>query len=130
VLQSSSSLANKKHNNMQFQAGLVAFCVLLLAAADAFLTHAPLASCLSRSSMLRMSSNSNFDVTLTKPMGIVFEENDEKFGGIYVKEIKSASVAAASGSLKAGDQLVAVDGTSVKGASFDRCMQRDITVVH
>jgi hypothetical protein len=31
---------------------------------------------------------------------------------------------------KAGDQLVAVDGTSVKGASFDRCMQRDITVVH
>jgi C-terminal processing protease CtpA/Prc len=69
-------------------------------------------------------SSSSFDVTLTKPMGIVFEENDERFGGIYVKEIKSESAAAESGLLKAGDQLVEVDGTSVKGASFDRCVQR------
>jgi PDZ domain len=115
---------------MQLQAGLVAYWLLLLATANAFLTHTPL-SCLPTRThgMLRMSSNSNFDVTLTKPMGIVFEENDEKFGGIYVKEIKSDSAAAASGSLKAGDQLVEVDGTSVKGASFDRCVERDVGLV-
>ena len=35
----------------------------------------------------RAPSMALVDTTLTKPMGIVFEENDTRLGGIYVAEV-------------------------------------------
>ena len=56
-------------------------------------------------------------VDLTKPMGIVFEENDEEYGGIFVQSLKEESAAAAV--LAPGDQLVGVDTNKVSGMAFD-----------
>lgn len=56
-------------------------------------------------------------VELEKPMGIVFEENEEEFGGIYVQSLKDGSKA--EGLLKEGDQLVAVGAKRVSSLPFD-----------
>jgi len=58
-------------------------------------------------------------VALEKPMGIVFEENDEEFGGIFVLSLKEGGIAEKNGILKPGDQLVAVNAKKVCGMSFD-----------
>lgn len=66
-----------------------------------------------------MDSANYVTVELEKPMGIVFEENDDEFGGIFVQSLKEGGVAASNGMLKSGDQLVAVDTTKVSGMPFD-----------
>ena len=48
-------------------------------------------------------------VTLVKPMGVVFEENDPDTGGVFVASLAPGGAAAAQGDLQVGDQLVAVD---------------------
>jgi len=59
-------------------------------------------------------------VELNKPMGIVFEENDEDDqGGIFILSLKEGGNADLTGALKAGDQLVAVGGQKVVGLTFD-----------
>jgi PDZ domain len=56
---------------------------------------------------------------LPKPMGIVFEENDADFGGVFVHSLKEDGVAALDGTVQIGDQLVAVHQTKVSGLPFD-----------
>ena len=58
-------------------------------------------------------------VSLEKPMGVVFEENDSEFGGIFVQSVTEEGSAAKSGILKTGDQLVAVGTKNVAGLDFD-----------
>ena len=58
-------------------------------------------------------------VELTKPMGIVFEENDDDFGGIFVQSIKEGGAADTNGVLMEGDQLIAVGSSPVHGMPFD-----------
>jgi len=62
------------------------------------------------------------DISLTKPMGITFEENDPSYGGIYIESIDPTGAAAADGTLRPGDQLVAVGGEDVAGKSFEEAM--------
>lgn len=64
-----------------------------------------------------MDAANYVSVELEKPMGIVFEENEEEFGGIFVQSLKEGSKA--EGLLQPGDQLVAVSGTKVSSLSFD-----------
>ena len=59
-------------------------------------------------------------VDLAKPMGIVFEENDEEYGGIFVQSLKEDSAAAAV--LQPGDQLVGVNVLKVSGKAFDEAL--------
>lgn len=66
-----------------------------------------------------MDESNYVAVALPKPMGIVFEENDEDFGGIFVQSIKEEGVADKSGVLMEGDQLIAVGNKPVHGLSFD-----------
>jgi C-terminal processing protease CtpA/Prc len=67
-----------------------------------------------------MEATNYISIELEKPMGIVFEENDEsKFGGIYVVSMSEGGNAEKSGVLLTGDQLVAVGTTNVAGQSFD-----------
>lgn len=62
--------------------------------------------------------NTNYvAVKLTKPMGIVFEENDE--GGIFVQSIKEGGAADTNGVIMEGDQLILVETTPVHGLPFD-----------
>jgi hypothetical protein len=63
-------------------------------------------------------------VSLPKPMGIVFEENEEDFGGIFVQSLKEDGVAAKSGVLQKGDQLVLVGSDNVAGMSFDDALNK------
>lgn len=60
--------------------------------------------------------------SLTKPMGIVFEENDSEFGGIFVLEITEGSAAETDGTVRPGDQLVSVDGKKVTGIQFEEAL--------
>jgi len=58
-------------------------------------------------------------VSLAKPMGIAFVENDSG-SGVYIDEVLDEGSARGCGTrLEKGDQLVGVDGTLVAGASFD-----------
>jgi C-terminal processing protease CtpA/Prc len=66
-----------------------------------------------------MDEKNYIAVELAKPMGIVFEENDADFGGIFVQSLKEGGIAADHGVLKMGDQLVAVDKVKVSGQPFD-----------
>lgn len=59
---------------------------------------------------------------LTKPMGIVFEENDEECGGIFVLSLSEGGAAEKDGKIKPGDQLVAVNDKKVSGLSFDEAL--------
>jgi PDZ domain len=66
-----------------------------------------------------MDGSNYLSAALSKPMGIVFEENDAEFGGIFVHSIKEDGAAAHDGSVQEGDQLVAVNTQKVSGMSFD-----------
>jgi C-terminal processing protease CtpA/Prc len=58
-------------------------------------------------------------VSLAKPMGIVFEENDSEYGGIFIQSLKEGGNAAKYGVLKSGDQLVCVGDKNVSALDFD-----------
>ena len=69
-----------------------------------------------------MDTSNYVSVSLTKPMGIIFEENDAEFGGIFVQSLKDGGAAAENGGLQAGDQLVVVGTQSVCGLDFDEAL--------
>uniref|UniRef100_A0A6U3Y7I0 Peptidyl-prolyl cis-trans isomerase n=1 Tax=Octactis speculum TaxID=3111310 RepID=A0A6U3Y7I0_9STRA len=62
------------------------------------------------------------EVTLQKPMGIIFEENDPRMGGIYINGFSEGGAGESLGSLQVGDQLLAIDGADAIGLSFDDAM--------
>ena len=66
-----------------------------------------------------MDEKNYIAVELAKPMGIVFEENDSDYGGIFVQSLKEDGIAAQHGVLQEGDQLVAVNTAKVSGLPFD-----------
>merc|ERR1719232_861664 len=66
-----------------------------------------------------MDSANYATVELEKPMGIVFEENDVKQGGIFVLSLKEGGIAEQHGAIKPGYQLVAVNNNEVHGLTFD-----------
>lgn len=59
---------------------------------------------------------------LVKPMGIVFEENEEDVGGIFVISLSEDGAAEKEGTIKPGDQLVAVNDKKVAGLPFDEAL--------
>jgi hypothetical protein len=70
-----------------------------------------------------MDATNYITVHLPKPMGIIFEENDEEYGGIFVQSLKEDSIAAnREPILKPGDQLVAVNTLPVNGKPFDEAL--------
>jgi S1-C subfamily serine protease len=71
-----------------------------------------------------MDESNYLAVDLAKPMGIVFEENDSDYGGIFIQSLKPGGLAAENGMLKEGDQLVAVDAEKVSGLPFDDALSR------
>lgn len=64
----------------------------------------------------------SYNVEVTKPMGIIFEENEPEVGGLYVAELVPDGAAAATGAIGVDDQLVAVGSTPVTGLDFDTVM--------
>lgn len=63
---------------------------------------------------------------LPKPMGIVFEENDDEYGGIFVLSLTEGGAAEQDGKIKPGDQLVAVNDVKVTGLEFDPALGKII----
>eukprot|EP00904_Undaria_pinnatifida_P003722 jgi/Undpi1/13350/HiC_scaffold_8.g03009.m1 len=66
-----------------------------------------------------MAESETLDVTLKKPMGIVLEENVSGFGGLRVKEVTDGGSAQESGMVRVGDQVIKVQGETIKGVDFD-----------
>ena len=77
---------------------------------------------LAAGSRMQVTARTEVRVSLPKPMGLIFEENDPKLGGIYVCEIAEEGSAAAAGKLMEGDQLLSVNGQKATGLGFDACM--------
>eukprot|EP00542_Grammatophora_oceanica_P005654 CAMPEP_0194065462 /NCGR_PEP_ID=MMETSP0009_2-20130614/85481_1 /TAXON_ID=210454 /ORGANISM="Grammatophora oceanica, Strain CCMP 410" /LENGTH=215 /DNA_ID=CAMNT_0038718311 /DNA_START=587 /DNA_END=1234 /DNA_ORIENTATION=+ len=74
-----------------------------------------------------MDAENYVAVALEKPMGIIFEENDEEYGGIFVQSLKDGGSAQVEGTLQPGDQLVGVDTTKVSGMPFDDALNTIIS---
>mmetsp|Transcript_18877 Transcript_18877/g.46349 ORF Transcript_18877/g.46349 Transcript_18877/m.46349 type:complete len:274 (-) Transcript_18877:122-943(-) len=70
----------------------------------------------------RKYSRTFFNVSLTKPMGMILEDNDPTVGGVYVAQFTPNSPAEQCEELKLGAQLVSVAGKSVKGLHFEGVM--------
>mmetsp|Transcript_54786 Transcript_54786/g.61241 ORF Transcript_54786/g.61241 Transcript_54786/m.61241 type:complete len:224 (-) Transcript_54786:160-831(-) len=66
-----------------------------------------------------MDEQNYVGVCLSKPMGIVFEENDSEYGGIFVQSLTEDGMAAKDGNIQSGDQLVTVGTKNVSGLDFD-----------
>eukprot|EP00536_Pseudo-nitzschia_multiseries_P019404 jgi/Psemu1/316953/fgenesh1_kg.4821_\ len=66
-----------------------------------------------------MDEKNYVGVALKKPMGIVFEENDSEYGGIFVQSLTEEGAAAQNGLIQAGDQLISVGTKNVSGLDFD-----------
>ena len=63
-------------------------------------------------------------VQLTKPMGILFEANHNiEHGGAFVAKINEGYSAAADGSIRIGDQLVAIGNQGVSGMDFEEIIR-------
>ena len=73
-----------------------------------------------------MADENYMKAALKKPMGVVFEENDPSSGGVFVASLAADGAAQTEGTLKAGDQLVAVNGSPVLGLSFDDSLEKII----
>lgn len=58
---------------------------------------------------------------VSKPLGVVFGENGDPFGGLRVDDVESGLNGGQAG-LRVGDQLLAVNGVSVVGGDFDGIM--------
>jgi hypothetical protein len=69
-----------------------------------------------------MDSANYVTAVLTKPMGVVFEENDEETGGIFVISLSEGGAAEKDGTIKPGDQLVGVNDKKVAGLPFDEAL--------
>lgn len=63
-------------------------------------------------------------VELPKPMGIIFEENDSEFGGIFVQSLKEGGAAGVDDLVKVTDQLIAVEDDDVSGMPFEDALNK------
>lgn len=61
-----------------------------------------------------------YEVQLSKPLGIVFEELDADTKGLYVKELVPGGSAEQDGIVKVGDHLVAITAVKIVGAKYER----------
>ena len=73
-----------------------------------------------------MDVNSYISVCLSKPIGILFEENTPEYGGVYIANINKGCSAAADGSIRRGYQLIAVGNKRVSGLDFDEAVIKPI----
>ena len=73
-----------------------------------------------RAGIPRCEELPSFDLTLAKPLGIVFEESDG--GGLFVAELQPGGSAAESATVWPYDLLLAVDGRDCRDADFDSAM--------
>eukprot|EP00593_Proboscia_inermis_P009906 CAMPEP_0171322400 /NCGR_PEP_ID=MMETSP0816-20121228/114931_1 /TAXON_ID=420281 /ORGANISM="Proboscia inermis, Strain CCAP1064/1" /LENGTH=206 /DNA_ID=CAMNT_0011820859 /DNA_START=419 /DNA_END=1039 /DNA_ORIENTATION=- len=69
-----------------------------------------------------MDTANYISAAITKPMGIIFEENDPDVGGIFLLSLSEGGAAEASDMLKPGDQLIAVNDQKVVGLTFDEAL--------
>ena len=60
-----------------------------------------------------------YEVSLTRPLGIVFEEI-EAGRGVYVQDLVEGGLAERQGKIQVGDVLVACTATKVVGAKWER----------
>lgn len=61
------------------------------------------------------------NLAVSKPMGLVFEENDAPYRGLRVVEVAAGSAGEVAG-VAVNDQLVSVEGNDATGMEFDQAM--------
>jgi len=65
----------------------------------------------------------NYEVTVPKPMGVVFGENPDPFLGLVIDDVSEGMNGGRAG-LRVGDQLLAINEQVVIGKDFDTVMER------
>jgi hypothetical protein len=61
-----------------------------------------------------------YEITLKKPLGIVFEEFEEGSGGLFVQDLVPGGNAERSRQVQVGDVLVGMTAVKVVGAKYER----------
>jgi len=61
-----------------------------------------------------------YEVSLQKPLGIVFEELDSDSKGLYVLDLVEGGNAQRDGRIQKGDLLVAITAVKIVGAKYER----------
>ena len=93
--------------------------------ASAFSPSTPLFGYRSTTSLCAASyddiSDIGYDVSVSKPLGVVFGENGDPYNGLRVDGVDIELNGAAAG-LRVGDQLVSINGNVVVGGDFDGVM--------
>ena len=64
-----------------------------------------------------------YELTLMKPLGIMFEEGDDGVASLVVKSVLSGGSAETDGSIWPGDVVLSLNGSDVSSLEFDRAMK-------
>mmetsp|Transcript_25780 Transcript_25780/g.29472 ORF Transcript_25780/g.29472 Transcript_25780/m.29472 type:complete len:243 (+) Transcript_25780:133-861(+) len=63
-----------------------------------------------------------YDVSVSKPLGIIFGENRDPYGGIVIDDVEPGLNGGTVG-MRIGDQLVSINGQSCVGGDFNDIME-------
>jgi hypothetical protein len=63
-----------------------------------------------------------YGASVARPLGVIFGENPDPYGGLVVDDVALGLNGGAAG-LKAGDQLLSINGNLVIGKDFDETME-------
>jgi len=104
---------------------LIQLLLLTTSATGSFITNQPKTTSFIRASPDEDLGSSvlgiGFTVSVSKPLGIVFSENPDPYLGLVIDDVALGLNGGAAG-MRAGDNLVAVNGEVVIGKYFDTAM--------
>lgn len=89
-----------------------------------FLTHCFFVPTLpSYNSLTRLSALGDYEISLSKPLGIILEESEAGQGGVQVESLAEGGAADISGSIVRGDVLKMIGEVDVSSSDFDSVME-------
>ena len=88
-----------------------------------FLTHCFVPTLPSHNSLTRLSALGDYEISLSKPLGIILEESEAGQGGVQVESLAEGGAADISGSIVRGDVLKKIGEVDVSSSDFDSIME-------
>lgn len=88
-----------------------------------FLTHCFVPTLPSHNSLTRLSALGDYEISLSKPLGIILEESEAGQGGVQVESLAEGGAADVSGSIVRGDVLKKIGEVDVSSSDFDSIME-------
>lgn len=77
----------------------------------------------SDNSLTRLSALGDYEISLSKPLGIILEESEAGQGGVQIESLAEGGAADISGSIVRGDVLKKIGEVDVSSSDFDSVME-------